>query len=154
MDALFSFVARVVVAVVKGFLKFMLFTLPIQFVIAALFLGGIAGNAAAGDKYKDFFVEKSGKLTHTVTIQWDDFDKTKMNVREDLDWTINGANLKQDLYADSTVSTPSISNASKGGKIFMGLYTAPDGGGTQFVNAKGYSVKAVKQDLTLYPYWE
>ena len=150
-----SFVWRVIVWIAKGFFYFMLYTLPLQLVVAAFFLGGLAGKAAAGDKYRVFFQQESAALTHSVIIQWDDSDRTIIKVREDLDWTINGSDLNQDLYADSRVnSAPSISRDMKGNKTFAGLYTAPNGGGTQFINANGYSIKTVTQDLTLYPYWE
>ena len=129
--------------------------------------GGIAGNAAFGNGFEKWEAEQISSHTHTLTIHWDEAgtQTTYLNIRDDIEWNISGYGYDFGLYYSSFTSyadinfygeTPEIhmpSQAQREGYKFMGLYTSPYGG-TQFVNAAGYSVRTVTMDIDLYALWE
>ncbi len=142
------------------------YILPIIFCVVAFFLGGIVGNAAF-DGFSKWEAEQKSLHTHTLTIYWDETgtQTTYLNVRDDLEWNISGYGGDYGLYYSNFTSYADIdfygeapavlmpSQSQREGYKFMGLYTSPYGG-TQFVNAAGYSVREVTMDIVLYALWQ
>lgn len=147
------------------------FTLPIIFCVVAFFLGGFASDAAFGNRYENWKTEQINLHMHTITIYWDEAgtQTTYLSVRDDLNWNISGCKNEggNDFglyyttfsgYADLKFfeGIPEIvmpQQTQREGHVFKGLYTSPYGG-TQFVNAAGYSVRTVTMDIELYALWQ
>lgn len=137
------------------------YSFPVIIFPVAIVLGVTAGNGAWGTLYEDWEDEQIAAHTHRLTIVWDAGNTYTIYVRDDVNWTINGSGNAGLYYTDfaerghSTDMNPSISlpsYANKAGKTFLGLFTDRFGG-TQFVNGKGYSLRTVHEDLTLYAVW-
>lgn len=151
----------------KGLFYFLRYTWPVLLCVATFFLGAISSDAAFGGKYREWEMAQRELHTHNVTIHWDEGSSiTRLKIRDDLNWNICGYN--SDQYSDfglfytdyldpyTQASIPEIKmpqQANKVGYKFMGLYTSPLGG-TQFVNAAGYSVRTVDMDIDLYAVWQ
>ncbi len=140
----------------KGLGYLLYFTFPILLCVVAFFGGGAAGDAAFGGRYEKWEQEQISGFTHTVTIYWDESNVPSiLEVREDINWNINGCNEVQKLYGSleqNETVTELPERSYRQNMIFVGLFTTPDGG-TQYVNTAGYSLRSVTSDLTLYAVW-
>ncbi|MBQ7368951.1 MAG: hypothetical protein IJW60_04520 [Clostridia bacterium] len=136
------------------------------YVIYLGFTGGIATGMGWSDgKYDDWEEQRMTEYMHTVTIYWDEYgtDYTTIDVREDMNWTIQGACGVWSLYSsyspvntsDTGLSTMLSYHLPEGKTVddFAGLWTSAYGG-TQYLNSAGYSLYNVKSDITLYAVWE
>ncbi len=132
---------------------------PVIACVACFFIGGSCGSSCTSSRFEDWEKETRSKYAHQVVIYWDEAetDYTTIEVREDLNWTINGREGDGDVFGHNGnsadgASTPSPSLPSKtqkSGYEFLGLFLDPNGVGAQVVNAKGYSVVSVKELMSL-----
>lgn len=153
--------------IIKGIGYLLYFTLPIIFCVVGFFVGEAVANAAFGKRYYGWEAEQKEKHSHLITIHWDETGSrtTEITVRDDINWTISGSKNDYGLYytyftGHANLTTQKDNSAVimpqesiRAGYKFMGLYTSPFGG-TQFVNAAGYSIRTVTMDLDLYALWE
>ncbi|MBR5616166.1 MAG: hypothetical protein IKW66_05035, partial [Clostridia bacterium] len=56
-----------------------------------------------------------------------------------------------DYYSESKTCVERMNLAGKGSKVFIGLYSSPDGG-TCFANGSGCGIKDITEDITLYAF--
>lgn len=165
MEWIFTGIGYLIKFIFKCIGYFLKYTLPLWFCVIGCFLGLITSVYVIGDQYSGWELEQRAAHTHSVVIHWDEgSDVTTLQVRDDLNWNICGYTTG---YADiglyytehiphNNGSIPEIvmpQQTKKVGYNFMGLYTSPLGG-TQFVNAAGYSVRTVDMDIDLYAIWQ
>ena len=144
--------------------KALKYLLPLSFIIFGIFLGGSCADGCYGKLDDDYISDTKQKLTHEVTIYWNDSesDFTVIRVREDLNWCINrgdSISYSPDLYeSDESYYMPTVvslpNKAYRQGYVFKGLYDVAMGNGTQYVTESGYSLMRVTEDIELYAYWE
>ncbi len=165
MGWLLTGIGYLIKLIFKGIGYFLKYTLPLWFCVIGFFLGAISSGFAFGNKYSEWELEQRALHTHNVTIHWDEgSDITYLEVRDDLNWNICGYADRgtiglyytkyQNWYYQASIPQIEMPEQSKKvGYNFMGLYTSPLGG-TQFVNAAGYSVRTVDVDIDLYAIWQ
>lgn len=145
--------------ILKGIFYFFKYTLPIQFVALAIYIGMLAGTGTNINKYSNWKYDTKSSYTHQVTIFWDEGQSnySDISVREDINWSINGMcdKCRDGLYSSCghiyNITLPA--KANRNGYVFCGLGTSPYGG-EMYVNAAGYAIKQVTEDLQLYAVWE
>lgn len=152
------------------------YTLPVWIVLAGFAGGGTLGSEKGQAVYDKYEEERIEELTHTVTIYRADNTKFTIQVREDQNWTVEGYSgydytvpfsydesdeyllsdgnddSDYDYYYGSSSSQSVVEKMDldgNGSKVFIGLYSSPDGG-TCFANGSGCGIKDITEDITLY----
>ena len=145
------------------------YTLPVWMVLFGFVGGGNLGSSKGEAVYDNYVEERIEELTHTVTIYHDDGSKFTIQVRQDQNWTVEGYHSVEyttpfsyeeydesllddddnDYYSESKTCVERMNLAGKGSKVFIGLYSSPDGG-TCFANGSGCGIKDITEDITLY----
>lgn len=145
--------------ILKGIFYFFKYTFPIQIIALLIYLGVLAGLGTNAHKYSNWKYDKQEDYKHRIVIYWDEEQKnySEIYVREDINWSINGMceRCREELYSScdhlNEVKLPA--KANRNGYTFCGLGTSPYGG-EMYINAAGYSLKQVTNDMNLYAIWE
>ena len=167
---MFSCLFGIIKYICIGIFWILVFTLPIWMLVGGFVGGASAGGSKYSNKYEDWNYEQIREVKHEIVIHWENGEEdTRIVVREDIPYTINGCDTNVSYYnfipnndggiVDRDFCTFDCekielpSQAYREGYELVGFYTGQHGG-SLVINAAGYGVITITSNLDIYANWK